>query len=216
MRGRRDPAIRQQTLTLTEHTSEVAAGLRAAIPAPLRPFGEPAVALLMGFPGAGKSHCARLLAARLEAAHVASDQLRAELFVAPSYAPQENAAVFRIVDAVVGRLLEEGHRVIVDATNLRRAQRRSVAALARARGIPVAPVLVTANEADVLARLAARMRERAADDRSDADERIYAAMRARGFEEPDEPYLVLRNGADLEREIERVARELEARWAAGT
>jgi len=55
---------------------------------------------------------------------------------------------------------------------------------------------------------------RAAHDRSDADERIYRAMRERGFEPPEGPLITVRNGADLAGEIERAASELEARWPA--
>lgn len=216
MTRRAPSASRSQTRALADRVGEVAAGLRSAIPAPARPHGHPAVALLMGFPGAGKSHCARLLAARLGAAHVASDALRSRLFVAASYTNEENEAVFRILDGVVDRLLEEGHRVVVDATYLLRAHRRSVAELARRRGAALVHVLVTAEETDVLERLAARKLSRSEHDRSDADERVYAAMRERGFEEPDEPYLTLVNGPGLDAEIERVARELEERWSAAT
>lgn len=172
---------------------------------------------MMGFPGVGKSHCARLLALRLGAAHVASDHLRSQLFVAASYAEEEDAAVFRIIDGLVEGLVDEGHRVIVDATHLRSGARASMTALARRRGMPLAHVLVVADEADILARLAARRRGRAAEDRSDADERVYGAMRARGFEEPEVPYLTLRSGGTgVEAEVERIADELGARWSAGT
>jgi hypothetical protein len=166
----------------------------------------------MGYPGVGKTHCARLLASRLRAAHVASDQLRSRLFVAASYAPEENAALFRIVDGLVGRLLERGHRVVVDATHLSPRTRAGVESLALARGVPLGHVLVTADEADVLARLAERRRARAAHDRSDADEVVYRAMRDRGFVPPDAPYLTITNGPDVELEVERAARALEAQW----
>lgn len=215
-RVRPSPAgTRVQTGVLAAHVKGVAATLRAAVPAPPVAHGEPALALMMGFPGVGKSHCARLLAARLRAAHVASDHLRSQLFIAPQYRAEENAALFGIVDGVVERLVEEGHRVIVDATHLRRYARESAESLARRRGIPIAHVLVVADEAETLARLAQRRVARAADDRSEADERVYELMRSRGFEEP-EAYLTFRNGPDAETRIDALARDLEARWSAGT
>lgn len=207
-------AVRGQTRALAERAGDVARGLRAAVPAPAVPAGRAALVLLMGYPGVGKSHCARLLAERLGAAHVASDHLRAKLFVAASYAAEENATVFRLVDGLVETLLEEGHRVIVDATHLRAAQRASARGIARRRGVPLSLVLVTSDEADVLGRLDARSAARAPDDRSDADRAVYAAMRGRGFEEPEGAYLTLRNGPGVAAEIERVARELEASWHA--
>jgi hypothetical protein len=209
-------AVREQTRMLRDRAGEAVATLRAQIPLPPAPHGSPALIVMMGFPGTGKSHCARLLARRLGAAHVASDALRGQLFVAASYADEENAAVFTIVDRLVESLLDDGHRVIVDATHLRRSARASMAALAARRAVPIAYVLVAADEADVLERLAARARARSADDRSDADERVYRAMRARGFEEPGEPFITLRNGPSLERDVDLLARELGERWSAGT
>lgn len=207
-------ATRGQTVALAASVADVAVTLRAAIPAPAVPHGSPALLLMMGLPGVGKSHCARLLARRLRAAHVASDHLRSQLFIAATYAAEENAALFRIVDGLVERLVDEGHRVIVDATHLRRLARESAESLARRRGLPIARVLVVADEAETLARLARRRAARAPDDRSDADERVYELMRARGFEEPRE-HLTLRNGAEVEGRIDAIARELEQRWSAG-
>lgn len=207
-------AVRSQTRMLADRADDVARALRATVPSPPVPHGEPALVLLMGYPGVGKSHCARLLAERLRAAHVASDHLRSQLFVAASYAPDENETVFRLVDGLVETLLADGHRVIVDATHLRARQRASATAIASRRGVPLGLVLVTADESHILARLDARAADRAPGDRSDADRRVYRTMRERGFEEPAEVYAVLRNGPDVASEIERVARELEVVWAA--
>lgn len=207
-------ATRAQTRVLAERVPEIVDGLLAGVARPAKPHGRPAAAVLMGFPGVGKTHCARLLAERLGAAHVASDQLRSQLFVAASYADPENLAVFRILDALVGRLLEDGHRVIVDATHLSRRSRASTVLLAERHGAACAHVLVTSEEADALTRLAERRLARAEYDRSDADERVYVAMRERGFEEPPLPYLTIRNGPDLESEIDRASRALEAQWSA--
>jgi predicted kinase len=205
-------ATRAQTRLLAERVPEVVEGLLGAVPRPAKPHGSPAIAVLMGFPGVGKTHCARLLTQRLGAAHVASDQLRSQLFVAPSYADPENTAVFRILEALVERLIDDRYRVIVDATHLSRRSRASTLALAGLRGVPCAHVLVTSDESEALARLAERRRARAEYDRSDADERVYLAMRDQGFEEPAE-YLTIRNGPDLASEIDRVSRALEAQWS---
>ena len=55
---------------------------------------------------------------------------------------------------------------------------------------------------------------RAADDHSDADERVYERMRDRPLEPPTEGYLELVNGPELEANVERVAREVERVCAA--
>jgi predicted kinase len=202
-------ATKAQTRAYLDHVDVLAAQLRDEIGAPAVPAGAPAVITLMGYPGVGKSHCARLLAARLGAAHVASDQLRSRLFIAPSYSDLENATLFRALDALVDGLLADRHRVIVDATNLLARYRAASVDAASRRSAPIVFVLVTADEAATRARLAQRRLARAADDHSDADERIFDRMRERPFEPPAEGYLELVNGPDVAAGVERVARDVE-------
>jgi predicted kinase len=202
-RGSRGAAL-AQTRALAEHSRELVAQLRTEIGVPALPNGRPALVMLMGFPGAGKTHCARLLALRLGAAHVATDHLRSRLFIAASYADEENRAVFTLAEALVDELLAEGHVVVLDATNLIAGYRAPMEVLARRRGVTLRHVLVVADDADVRARLAARVVSRADGDHSDADVGVYERMRERGFEAPDD-FLELRNGPDVASEIERIA-----------
>jgi len=197
-----------QTRALAAHSRELVAQLRLEIGVPARPSGRAALVMLMGFPGAGKTHCARLLAVRLGAAHVATDHLRSRLFIAASYADEENRAVFTVAEALVEELLVEGHVVVLDATNLVARYRAPMESVARRHGVAVRHVLVVADDADARARLAARVVARADGDHSDADVAVYERMRVRGFE-PPEHFVELRNGADLASEIERVAADLE-------
>lgn len=207
-------AVRAQTRVYSERVDDLVAQLRQEIGAPVVPAGSATLVVLMGYPGVGKSHCARLLAARLAAAHVASDQLRSRLFIAPTYADAENVTVFRCVEALVDGLLREGHRVIVDATNLVARYRAPSVAAARRANAPVVFVRVVADDAAIRARLAGRREARAADDHSDADERVYERMRDRPFEPPEDGHLELVNGDDLDAAIERIALEVERRCAA--
>lgn len=212
--GSATAAVRAQTRLYAERVDDLVAQLRHEVGAPQVPAGSPALVVLMGYPGVGKSHCARLLAARLGAAHIASDQLRSRLFIAPTYADAENATIFRCVDALVEGLLRERHRVIVDATNLLARYRAASVGAAERAGAPVVFIRVTAEEAAIRGRLAQRRLARAADDHSDADERIYERMRDRPFEPPAEGHLELVNDADLAASIERVARAVEQRCAS--
>jgi predicted kinase len=193
-----------QTRALREHSRELVAQLRTEIGVPDRPNGRPALVMLMGFPGAGKTHCARLLATRLGAAHVATDHLRTRLFIAPSYADEENRAVFALAEALVDDLLGAGHVVIVDATNLIARYRAPMEGVANRRGLKPLHVLVVAEDADARARLAARASARGDGDHSDADVGVYERMLSQGFEAP-ERFVQLRNGADLDAEIENIA-----------
>ena len=200
-------AVLAQTRALAEHRGELVAQLRAEIGLPARPNGRPALVILMGFPGVGKTHCARLLAARIGAAHVATDQLRSRLFIAASYAAEENRAVFTLAETLVDDLLAERHVVVLDATNLIAGHRAPMESVASRRGAALLHVLVVADDAEARARLAARAVARSEDDHSDADVGVYERMRERGFEAP-ERFVELRNGVDLTSEIERVAAAL--------
>jgi predicted kinase len=202
-RTSRDAAL-GQTRALREHSRELVGQLRTEIGVPVRPNGGPALVMLMGFPGAGKTHCARLLATRLGAAHVATDHLRSRLFIAPSYADEENRTVFTVAEGLVDDLLGEGHVVVLDATNLIARYRAPMEGVANRRGVTPLHVLVVADDADARARLAARAVSRADGDHSDADVGVYERMRSQGFE-PPEHFLELQNGPNLAAEIERIA-----------
>jgi predicted kinase len=204
-------ATAAQTRAYAVRAGALAPQLRAELATiPDRPGGPPVLVMVMGLPGVGKSHCARLLCARLGAAHVASDELRSRLFIAASYADEENRAVFAAAEALVDGLLGEGHRVVLDATHLLARSRAGSVAAARRRGVPVMFVRVSASDSEVRARLAARRAARAAGDHSDADESVYDRMTAMTFEAPAEGFHDLVNGADLANEIDRVVAGVEA------
>ena len=200
-----DAATNAQTRSLIALRRALVAQLREEIGVRAAPAGRAILVILMGLPGVGKSHCARLLAAELAGAHVATDHLRSRLFIAASYTDSENAAVFGIAEALVDELLGEGHVVVLDATHLVARNRAPAENVANRRGASLFHVLVTADEAQTRARLESRSRERSAGDHSDADVRVYERMRLRDFEPPATGHLEIRNGATLSDEIARVA-----------
>ena len=197
-----DTATRVQTRALAAHRRALVAQLREEIGVPrVVRAGRAMLVMLMGYPGVGKSHCARLLAARLGAAHVATDHLRNRLFIAATYADEENEAVFGIAEALVDHLRKQ-YQAMRDLLARYRSPAEKVA---RARGAPIHHVLVSADDAETRARLKRRMTEREAGDHSDADLGVYDRMRARAFEPPAHGYLEIRNGDAVGPEIERVA-----------
>lgn len=200
-----DAARRAQTRGLLTGRRELVAQLREELGVPRTPVGRARLVMLMGYPGVGKSHCARLLATRLGAAHIATDHLRRRLFIAPTYAVDENDAVFGIAEALVDELLGEGHVVVLDATHLLARYRAPAENVARARGVPIHHVLVTSDDADTRTRLERRMRDRDDEDHSEADVAVYDTMRSRKFEPPAGAYLEIRNGDSVAAEAERVA-----------
>ena len=207
---RSEAATRAQTRGLGAHRRGLAGQLRSELGIPPIPAGRAALVMLMGVPGVGKTHCARLLAAELGAAHVATDHLRSRLFIAPSYADLENAAVFGIAEALVDELLSEGHTVVLDATNLVARNRAPSERIARDRGAELFHVLISSDEAQTRARLLARARDRAAGDHSDADVRIYERMREHELEPPAGGHLEIHNGPNVADEVARVARVVRA------
>jgi len=209
-------ATKAQTRVYAERVGVLVAQLREEIGVPAVPAGAAALVVLMGYPGVGKSYRARLLAARLGAALVASDQLRSRLFIAPTYADAENATVFKCVDGLVDGLLADGHRVIVDATNLMARYRAASVGVAERRKVPIVFVRVTADDAAIRARLAQRRLARAPDDHSDADVGIYERMRDRPFEPPAQGHLELVNGPDVDVQVARIAAEVERRCGSAT
>lgn len=92
----------------------------------------PALYLLIGVQGAGKSTWAAANAARLRAEVVASDAIRNELEAAGHPAAGHSDHVFVVLAERVARCLGAGHNVIADATHVRRAWRAATLAAARA------------------------------------------------------------------------------------
>lgn len=206
---RPDPGVTAQTRLYAERAEQLARSLLAETALP-RPAGRRALVALIGLPGSGKSHLGRLLAARLGAVVVASDQLRRRIFVAPSYGAGESAMVFAIAHAMARELLARDHAVVFDATNLRERDRRPLYEIAEQIGARLVLVRIYAPEPEIYARLGRRRLrgvpedQHAPPDASDADERVYAAMRDR-YEEPRRPYLVVDTTGDLAAAVERVA-----------
>jgi aminoglycoside phosphotransferase family enzyme len=155
----------------------------------------PTLLLMCGLPASGKSFLARDLARALRAVLLRSDTRRKLLAgLRPTertgagvgeglYGAGRKAAVYRALLEDAIRHLRAGHSVLVDATFTSRAERERFVDAAVRLGLPYQVVLVTAPEALVLERLAARALDPEAV--SDADEAVYRAALAT-FEPPDE------------------------------
>ena len=98
--------------------------------------------VLIGIQGAGKSTWAKANAGRLQAAIVASDDIRNELEARGVDASDQGDRVFSIFEERVARLLDEGRNVIADATHARRAWRANVLAMARQRRVRIVAVWI--------------------------------------------------------------------------
>jgi predicted kinase len=84
----------------------------------------PMLFLMFGYPGAGKTTVANMVAKITGAVHLSSDLIRLELFPQPTYSQAEHDAVYTELNKRAQDLLQAGKSVIYDA-NLNRYSHRA-------------------------------------------------------------------------------------------
>ena len=136
----------------------------------------PALLLLSGLPGTGKSHLAAAIATRRPVAIVRTDEVRKLLYPRPTYSGDESGAVYLTCYALIERLLEDGYTVAFDATNLTRAGRRRARAIAARAGAGTLTLFTTAGPETVAERLRRRITGGSESFSSDADWRVYEKL----------------------------------------
>ena len=169
------------------------------------PANGPALVILCGLPGTGKSHFARQLISRSPFVWINSDRIRKTLVSAPEYSRQEHRRVFSAMNAITAEILRGGHSVVFDATNLNEQVRRPLYAVAQAAGVDPLIVRFTADPALVRQRLddrAAGLNESSA---SDADWIIYTRMSVAEKDVP-RPHLRVSRPEDTASVLEEVLR----------
>ena len=76
---------------------------------------------MLGYPGAGKTTAARLIAKRTGAVHLWADEQRHKMFAEPTHSHEENLQLYRHMTGQASELLAEGKSVIFDTSfNLRK------------------------------------------------------------------------------------------------
>lgn len=170
----------------------------------------PALVVMVGPPGTGKSHLVRQVRSRVPAATVQSDEIRRSMIDRPQYTPDENRRVFRVAHDLTERMLRGGESVIFDATNLRERNRRELYEIAERAGARVLVVHVIAPDSVVAERLRTRLLGVDPDDRSEAGWDVYLRMKAE-FEEIQRPHLVVDSSREIEPAVDQVVRFIEGR-----
>jgi predicted kinase len=172
------------------------------------PRTSPALVVLSGLPGSGKSHFCRRLASRYPMASLKSDALRKALFGQPAYSAEESHRLFAACHLVLSRLLARGVPTIFDATNLREVHRRQVYSIADEHNAKLILVHLQAPPAVVHERLQARVKGPHADDLSDAGPEVYERMR-HDVEPIGRPHISVDTSADIEPAIAAILQQLE-------
>ena len=161
---------------------------------------KPALVIVGGVPGAGKSTVAELIADRLGAERLRSDEIRKELFDRPTYAEGETETVYETLRDRAADRLAEGQSVVLDATFADRTHRRAVTELGTGEEATVRIVRVFCEQSVLEERIARR------EGISDADASISRAIRD-SFDLIERPHDEIDNSGPLS-ETRRQVREL--------
>ena len=138
---------------------------------------KPALIVVSGLPGTGKSYFSGKLAERLPFLILESDALRKTLFPSPVYSPQESARLFEAIHRLIEGLLKKGIPLILDATNLSERYRERLYNIADRLNIKLILVRVEAPPDLVHKRLKARLKGENPGGNSDADWAVYQKMK---------------------------------------
>lgn len=139
------------------------------------PAAEPALIVVSGLPGTGKTYFCGKLAEKLQFVILESDSLRKILFQLPDYSARESSQLFRAIHLLIEKLLKKGISIILDATNLSERNREHLYGIADRLDIKLVIVRVEAPPEVVQERLATRQRN--SDSKSDADWAVYRKMK---------------------------------------
>lgn len=171
------------------------------------PVVQPALVVVSGLPGSGKSFFSRRLAERLSSIVLESDLLRQKLFVAPTYSAEESSRLFRACHNLIEELLEKGISIILDATNLSERNREVLYHIADQVKARLVVVRVEAPVEVVKERLEARAAGVSPEDHSQADWQVYRKMKS-SVERISRRHFAVDTSRDVTPVIDKIMREV--------
>ena len=169
----------------------------------------PALLVVSGLPGTGKSRLCRQVQASTGAALLESDALRRRLVGRPDYSYPESRRLFAAIHGAIDRLLAEGRSLILDATNLAEREREPLYTIAERHGARLLLVQVVAPPEVAQRRLAGRLRGEDPQDRSQASPEVYRRMTG-SVEELKRPHRVIDTSKAIEADVRALAEEMES------
>jgi predicted kinase len=173
-----------------------------------QPVTKPAIIVVSGLPGTGKSYFCRRLAGRLPFIVLESDALRKQLLRAPTYSADESAYLFRTIHYLIEVLLKKGIPVILDATNLSERHREPIYSIAERSNSRLVLVNIEAPPELVKKRLKTRMKAEKNGDNSDADWAVYEKMKP-AVEKIRRKHFTVDTSGDISPVIDKIVREVD-------
>jgi len=167
----------------------------------------PALIVVSGLPGSGKSYFSRRLAERMPLPIIESDAMRRILATRPDYSHGESERLFRACHALISDLLRRGLSIIFDATNLIEYHREQLYRIADNAGAKLILVRVEATPELVQQRLEQRRNGVDPNDKSDADWKVYRKMTATA-EKIRRNHFAVDTSKDIAPAIEKIVREV--------
>lgn len=158
----------------------------------------PALVVVCGEPGVGKSRVARAIGDRLSATVYRTDEVRADRYDDPTYDTEETERVYAAVRDRGIETVTAGGRAVLDGTYRQASLRAAVAEAARRVGVEPLYVRVECSEAVVRERIDART-----DDASDAGIEEYYRIRAT-FDPLSRDHLTVDNSGEWSRTREQL------------
>jgi len=169
------------------------------------PVARPALIVLSGLPGTGKSYLSRRLAERMPLLVLESDALRKKLFPSPEYSIEESSRLFQTIHLLIKRLLQKGISIILDATNLSETYRERLYQIGEEQRAKLVMVWVKAPESVVYERLGQRAKEQLRSDHSEADWSTYRKMKP-AIEKIRRNYFAVDTSRDINPVIDKIIR----------
>ena len=193
-----DYAIRGDTQLVTQRK-------RSETGKPRPASKQPALVILVGLPGTGKSFLARQIARLVPIKVVETDDIRHRIAHPPTYSRIESARVYQTAHRLIASYLHKGRNVIFDATNLYERGRETLYQIAEKNGARLLIVHTTAPEDVIQTRLQRRKMENEPQDKSEAGWDVYLRMKG-DFEEIKRPHLEVDTSLNLQSAIDTIVK----------